>query len=314
MWELLIWKLKFWIRNSSTDAEALAFGMPYWHHADIPAFCPIGDGLPIGSHRSDCGNWLVPEFLECHHASHPVIILCLENRCAKWTAGGLVFEISGKFRYDAEAAQDPAASGQTRMSPLNSDQVNMWAANIDEKNSSARKMLKRERDWRIGFSIGRQYFFPRGKCRITVLGRIMTLPKWSFMEWQRTSRVVLFCISFAISESFVGKVATGHECWRRWQDQERQHQGPNIQCFLHHVHVVLICLPGGLRARKASWWQVWNGMNMYFFHVFNRQNAPYVLLFECFPLVYEATRIGASTLEVPEVQQLMAQRLCGDVS
>lgn len=123
-----------------------------------------------------------------------------------------------------------------------------------------------------------------------------------------------FCISFAISESFVGKVATGHECWRRWQDQERQHQGPNIQCFLHHVHVVLICLPGGLRARKASWWQVWNGMNMYFFHVFNRQNAPYVLLFECFPLVYEATRIGASTLEVPEVQQLMAQRLCGDVS
>lgn len=29
-------------------------------------------------------------------------------------------------------------------------------------------------------------------------------------------------------------------------------------------------------------------MNMYFSHVFNRQNAPYVLLFECFPLVYEA--------------------------
>lgn len=311
MWELLIWKLKFWIRNSSTDAEALAFGMPYWHHSDIPAFCPIGDGLPIGSHRSDCGNWLVPEFLECHHASHPVIILCLENRCAKWTAGGLVFEISGKFRYDAEAAQDPAASGQTRMSPLNSDQVNMWAANIDEKNSSARKMLKRERDWRIGFSIGRQYEANVGSPCLAGLWHSPSGRSWS---GRGLLELCFFCISFAISESFVGKVATGHECWRRWQDQERQHQGPNIQCFLHHVHVVLICLPGGLRARKASWWQVWNGMNMYFFHVFNRQNAPYVLLFECFPLVYEATRIGASTLEVPEVQQLMAQRLCGDVS
>ena len=27
-----------------------------------------------------------------------------------------------------------------------------------------------------------------------MLGRIMTLPKWSFMEWQRTSRVVFFFV------------------------------------------------------------------------------------------------------------------------
>lgn len=174
MWELLIWKLKFWIRNSSTDAEALAFGMPYWHHADIPAFCPIGDGLPIGSHRSDCGNWLVPEFLECHHASHPVIILCLENRCAKWTAGGLVFEISGKFRYDAEAAQDPAG-------PECHPWVTRWNVSCKhrlkcQEDAEARKGLKdRLFDWSAPI-------FPRGKCRITCLAGLWHSPSgrsWS---------------------------------------------------------------------------------------------------------------------------------------
>lgn len=211
MWELLIWKLKFWIRNSSTDAEALAFGMPYWHHADIPAFCPIGDGLPIGSHRSDCGNWLVPEFLECHHASHPVIILCLLKSLCQWTAGGLVFEISGKFRYDAEAAQDPV----TRPPECHPWIVTRWNVSfskhrlkklVGQEDAEARKGLKDRLT-----SIGRQYFFPRGKCRITVLGRIMTLPKWSFMEWQRTSRVVFFLYFICNFRRFCWK-----SCNRTW--------------------------------------------------------------------------------------------------
>ena len=67
-----------------------------------------------------------------------------------------------------------------------------------ELQTSTKKTRRPGRCWSekgtegLGFSIGRRNFFPRGKCRITVLGRIMTLPKWSFMEWQRTSRVVLF--------------------------------------------------------------------------------------------------------------------------
>ena len=92
------------------------------------------------------------------------------------------------------------------------------------------------------------------------------------------------CLVFHLQlyRKFCWDVATGHECWRKWQDQERQHQGRNIQCFLHRVHVVLICLPGGLRARKASCPQVFKCIYCKWYLNLNTKNAlRFVLLFEC---------------------------------
>ena len=141
-----------------------------------------------------------------------------------------------------------------------------------EQNSSARKMLKRERDWRFpAFRLVGAVFFPRGKCRITCLAGLWHSPSGRSWSGRGLLELCFFCISFAISEGF---------CWKSCNrdmnvDVDDKIKNDNIKdptsnAFCTMSMLFWFCLPGGLRARKASWWQVWNGMNMYFFHVFNR--------------------------------------------
>lgn len=191
-WGLMGWFASFSDFGSGTAQKMRrlwAFCMPYWHHADIAAFCPIGDGLPIGSHRSDCGNWLVPESVCLFHIVVPF-----------FTARRSCFWDLRKVQIWSRSCAGPGIH-----------QVFPPKCELQTSTETFRKMLKRERDWRTGgFRLGPAQFSSRGKCKITCLAGLWHSP--SGRPWSGRGLLELcFCVFHCNFRTFCW-----NSCNRTW--------------------------------------------------------------------------------------------------